>query len=68
MLYNVKDILEPDFGCEGLPEGEELCCEVLLEDENGSVTSVKIPDAELYEKDIVPGSRVEYRDGSIEKK
>ena len=67
-MYIVKEIIEPDFGCEGLPEGTELCCEVVLTDEDGknSVT-VKVRDAELYEKDIVEGSVVEIENGTLRK-
>ena len=64
--YIVKDIAEPDFGCEGLPDGEELCCEVLLESvRDGSALTVKAPDAELYEKDIDIGSRVIVSGGKL---
>jgi len=67
-MYIVKEIIEPDFGCEGLPDGQEPCCEVVLTDEDGknSVT-VKVRDAELYEKDIVEGSVVEVENGTLRK-
>ncbi len=65
-MYIVKDIIEPDFGCEGLPDGQEPCCEVLLEDDRG-VSSVRMPDRELYEKDINAGDRVEIVNGMIRK-
>ena len=65
-MYIVKDIIEPDFGCEGLPEGEEICCEVILEDkENGNKSVIKVPDAELYKKNIDIGSQVRITDGKI---
>ncbi len=67
-MYRVKDIIEPDFGCEGVPEGEEICCEVILEDiETGITRMVKIPDAELYRKCITTGSLTEYTDNVLEK-
>lgn len=67
-MYIVKDILEPDFGCEGLPDGQELCCEVILEDgESGERVTVKAPDAELYEKGIDVGSAVLVTNGGLEK-
>ena len=53
-MFRVVDIIEPDFGCEGLPDGQEICCEVVLESEAGRV-SVKIPDAELYRQRIDVG-------------
>ncbi len=65
-MYKVIDIIEPDFGCEGLPDGQEICCEVILESENGRL-SVKMPDAELYRQEIDIGSSVSYRNGIIEK-
>ncbi len=66
-MYKVKDIIEPDFGCEGLPDGEEICCEVVLEDEqNGGLMTVRVPDAELYRKNITVGSRVNCNDGQLE--
>ena len=65
-MYKVKDIIEPDFGCEGLPDGEEICCEVVLEDEqNGGLMTVRVPDAELYRKNITVGSSVACENGRI---
>ena len=66
-MYKVIDIIEPDFGCEGLPEGQEPCCDVILKNENGDVKTVSIPDAELYRKDILPGGEVSYKNGVITK-
>lgn len=66
-MYRVKDIIEPDFGCEGLPEGEEPCCEVLLEDGNGKEVCVKVPDAELYRKRITAGCEVLLDDNTLER-
>lgn len=67
-MWTVKDIQEPDFGCEGLPDGEELCCDVLMmETESGEMRTVGVPDAELYEKDIRPGTLVTIENGRIMK-
>lgn len=67
-MYIVKEILEPDFGCEGLPDGQELCCEVILEEsESGETLTVKAPDAELYEKGIDVGSEVSVIGGRLKK-
>ncbi len=65
-MYKVIDIIEPDFGCEGLPDGQEIYCEVILEN-NRECLTVKIPDAELYQKDINIHTVVAYHDGVIEK-
>ena len=68
MMYRVKEIIEPDFGCEGLPDGQEPCCEVLLEDmDSGACRTVKIPDAELYRQVITEGCVVTYDDGVVKK-
>lgn len=68
MMYRVKEIIEPDFGCEGLPDGQEPCCEVLLEDmDSGACRTVKIPDAELYRQVITEGCVVTYEDGVVKK-
>ena len=59
MGYLVMDIEEPDFGCEGRPEGEEPMAKVCFmklktEDE----IWLEIPDAELYRKKIDVGCEV----------
>ena len=59
-MYKVKDIIEPDFGCEGLPDGEEICCEVVLEDAGGVQRTVRAADADLYRECIEVGSAVDY--------
>lgn len=67
-MYRVKEIIEPDFGCEGLPDGAEPCCEVLLEStDGGEQMTVKVPDAELYRKNITAGCTVTYGNGVMEK-
>ena len=35
MTYRVLRIDEQLYGCEELPEGQPVCCDVLLEDETG---------------------------------
>ena len=66
IMYMVVEIIEPDFGCEGIPDGQEPRCEVVLENENGKVI-VTVPDAELYRKEIYEGVNVEYRNNIIQK-
>lgn len=67
-MYRVLEIIEPDFGCEGVPEGQEPCCEVLMEElTSGERLRVKIPDTELYRKCIIEGCKVSYNDGVIMK-
>lgn len=58
MLYKVVDIIEPDFGCEGLPDGAVLCDEVVLVSQNGERLTVKAEDEMLYREGIDVGSTV----------
>lgn len=67
-MYKVIDIIEPDFGCEGLPDGEEYCVDVVLKDKNSDRTlTIKVPDAQLYRKEINTGSFVNYENNIITK-
>lgn len=50
--YRVIRINEPDFGCEGRPEGEVMIDKVLLEDADGVETTVEADDYLLYLRDI----------------
>lgn len=56
MIYTIKSITEPDFGCEGLPEGEERMDAVVLQGEDGELT-IKAADALLYKLGLDVGSR-----------
>ncbi len=58
MKYIVKQILEPDYGCEERPDDYVAMDKVVLRDGEGQEILVEIPDAELYEKDINVGDRV----------
>ena len=35
MTYKIKEITEEDYGCEGVPEGGELMCSVLVDGADG---------------------------------
>ncbi len=66
MKYVVKEILEPDYGCEERPVGYKKMDRVLLCDENGGEKVVEVLDDELYAKDIDEGDLVCFDDdGSI---
>lgn len=68
MNYQVKQIEEPDFGCEGRPEGEKVKDLVILEDRSGKEKVVKVEDAFLYEKNIQEGNLVTIEeDGLLQK-
>ncbi|MEE0471396.1 hypothetical protein [Ruminococcus sp.] len=56
MKYKVIDISEEDYGCEGIPEGSELMCSVLIESSDGTQKWLKIADRYLRENDIDIGS------------
>ena len=49
-MYKVIEIIEPDFGCEGLPDGQEPVCTVILLSDSGEKLSVSVPDMELIIK------------------
>ena len=59
-LYRVSRIGEADYGCEELPEGAPVLCEVELAGLPGTEgadgpTSVLVPDADLTAQDIREG-------------
>ncbi len=66
-MYKVIEIIEPDFGCEGLPDGQEPMCDVVLEKNNGEKETVRVADGELYAKKITEGCSIEFREGCIVK-
>ena len=41
MIYKVLDIIEPDFGCEGLPDGQVPMDEVILLDQDNNKKVIK---------------------------
>ena len=51
-------IEEQLYGCEELPEGQEVLCDVLLRAEDGTERIVPYPDRLLYAHDIEEGSRI----------
>ena len=48
MKYKIIRILEPDFGCEGRPDGYEQVDDVIIENDQGVRKTLKMKDAELY--------------------
>lgn len=59
MRYKIIRIDEPDFGCEGRPDGYEQVDAVLLEDESGHQKTIQMKDAELYERHLDEGSIID---------
>ena len=66
--YTVLRIDEPDFGCEGRPDGIEPVDRVLLKKgSNGEEIFVKERDALLYEMDINEGDQHFLVEGELKK-
>lgn len=57
-IFKVLRIEEPDFGCEGRPDGYEPVAEVTLQTEDGHIFSQSEKDQALYEKQIEEGDFV----------
>lgn len=56
--YRVLRIEEEDYGCEELPEGRPVCCQVLLEDAAGATRTCLVPDHLLRAREIQEGDAV----------
>lgn len=56
--YTIKIILEPDFGCEGLPDGQVLTDTVILEDKNNKTKKVNFEDELLYKLNLNEGDKI----------
>ena len=65
--YRVLRIEEQLYGCEELPEGQPVLCDVLLEAADGTQWVLPYPDAELTRLDINEGSTVTLRDHRLTK-
>ena len=46
------------YGCEELPEGAEVCCDVTVEAVDGTRKTLSCPDAELTRQGIDEGDTV----------
>lgn len=56
--YTVLRIDEQDYGCEELPEGQPVLCDVLLADGAGAQRTLPVPDALLTQRNIREGDTV----------
>ncbi len=65
--YMVVEIQEPDFGCEGRPEGYEPLDRVILKQDCGNMQVMQEKDAVLYEQNINVGDWVTFVHGKLEK-
>lgn len=58
MMYQILRIEEPDFGCEGRPEGAAVMDTVYLRDRDGREYVRQAEDGLLYRLDLEEGSWV----------
>ena len=66
--FQVLHIEEPDFGCEGWPDGFEIKDKVLLKSNlTGEEKIIHEKDARLYELDINEGDEVFLIEGELRK-
>lgn len=66
--YIVTDIEEPDFGCEGVLDGQQIIDIVTLRDKSSNEDiKIKVADAYLYSEDIDIGTEVTLHDGLPQK-
>lgn len=56
--FRLRRIDEPDFGCEGRPDGKPIMDKVYLRSAQGAEQVVEVADALLYERDLNEGDMV----------
>ncbi|MCI7804465.1 MAG: hypothetical protein MR503_05235 [Oscillospiraceae bacterium] len=59
MKYKIMKIYDDDYGCEGVPEGQEPMCSVLIQDSHGAEHWIKLSDGYLTENNLNEGDTVE---------
>ncbi len=66
--YRILRIEEQMYGCEELPAGQPVLCDVALEDTDGERRTLPYPDKELTRLGIDEGSLVDLPpDGTLQK-
>ena len=65
--YRVLRIEEQLYGCEELPEGQPVLCDVLLEAADGTQRVLPYPDAALTALDINEGDTIALTDHKLSK-
>jgi len=66
--YTVERIDEQMYGCDELPEGQSVCCDVVLLSPSGARQTVSAPDKLLRERGIDEGCKVALAaDGTLTK-
>lgn len=58
-IVTVLQIFDEDYGCEGVPDGQEPMCSVLVQDTDGSQKWIKLSDSYLTENGIHEGDTIE---------
>ena len=67
-VYRVVRIEEQMYGCEELPAGQPVLCDVTLADAAGHTRALPYPDKELTRLGIDEGSTVAFAaDGTLKK-
>ena len=67
-FYRVLRIEEQMYGCEELPAGQPVLCDVTLQDAAGNTRTLPYPDQELIRLDIDEGDAVcLHPDGTLTK-
>ena len=56
MKFEILKIYEDDYGCEGIPDNEELMCTVALRGENGIEKNIRLSDSFITENLLKTGS------------
>ena len=65
--YRVVRIEEQMYGCEELPEGAEVCCDVTAEAADGTRKTLSCPDAELTRQGTDEGDTVLWDGAALRK-
>lgn len=60
MQYKVLEIFDEDYGCEGIEEGEEPMCNIVLSDSNGNRKIIKLSERYIAEKKISEGDIIDF--------
>lgn len=57
-IYTIIRIDEPDFGCEGRPEGQPAMDTIILRGEAGQEFTVQMEETRVWELDLDEGKKV----------
>lgn len=61
MKYQIIDIADEDFGCEGRPDNQPVCCELIVE-ANGIRNKIRMEEYKVIERHLEPGMEIELSD------